>query len=94
MKEIKLTVDVKCNDSTKSPIYRVYVDEDLITERTFMWDHNTTFIREHIFLALEPGEHTVKVTMPFVEQVYASASNIQVIGHPFKMAATDIFVLE
>jgi hypothetical protein len=77
MKEIVITVDVYGRWSERAPIYRVYVDDNLLTERDFIW--NNSFIRENIIVNLEPGEHSVKVeqTTPYGT---ITAKNIQVDG--------------
>ena len=43
------------------PTYRIYVDGDLITERTYLWNNNHEYVREHIIVYLEPGNHTLKL---------------------------------
>ena len=52
MREIKITADIYCNrnfkplefatDAQKS--YRVYVDDDLLTERTYIWNNDEFYI--------------------------------------------------
>lgn len=41
------------------PSYRFYVDNDLITERSWIWINNDRYLNEHVSLDLESGEHTV-----------------------------------
>ena len=40
-------------------VYRLYVDQDLITERSFVWDKSCQFIRENLILTLDEGVHTI-----------------------------------
>jgi hypothetical protein len=61
MKETAITIDVYCNWVVTKYAYRVYVDDDLLTERTYAWNNPTQFIRERILVNLEPGEHTIRV---------------------------------
>lgn len=61
MKDYELTVDVGITNSAKMQSYRLYVDNDLITERTFVWDHTKEFVREKVYIRLEPGDHSVRV---------------------------------
>lgn len=58
---IEITAEINCIHSFDRPSYRLYIDNDLITERTWIWDHNHTKIEEHIFVSIEPGIHTVRV---------------------------------
>jgi len=66
----KIDVDVYCSNNTNNPIYRVYVDNDLLTERTFIWPTYEVFIREHIIVDIEPGHHQVRIVTPGHQQVY------------------------
>lgn len=56
----RLTLDVY-SDRSDSSAYRVYVDNDLLTERTWIWPSYETFIREHIEADLHPGSHEVRI---------------------------------
>jgi hypothetical protein len=78
MKLHKLTVDVYASGG-ESPRYRVYVDNDLLTERDFTWPAHEIYIKENIEVNLNAGKHTVRV-----EQVGTNgkihAKNITVDG--------------
>jgi hypothetical protein len=77
MKEVTITVDVYGRWSERAPIYRIYVDDNLLTERDFIW-HNH-YVCENIIVNLEPGPHSVKVeqTTPYGT---ITAKNIRVDG--------------
>lgn len=59
--QVKLTADVMCDWFGYEPIYRVYVDGYLITERSYIWDNSYEFIREHVVVDIAPGPHTFVV---------------------------------
>jgi hypothetical protein len=41
--------------------YRLYVDDDLITERNWIWD-NSTFLQENLWVNIDPlVTHTLKL---------------------------------
>ena len=61
MSEHKITVDVYAHWGEVKPVYRVYVDSDLLTERDFIWPSHEIFVRENILVNLKPGAHTLKV---------------------------------
>ena len=61
MKDTKLEVDVHAHWTDEPPVYRIFVDEELFTERTFGWSSFRTFIREHIYCNLNDGMHSVKL---------------------------------
>lgn len=58
--EHQITVDVYAKWSDTPPRYRVYVDDDLLTERDFIYD-GSLYIREHITVLLESGKHKIRI---------------------------------
>jgi hypothetical protein len=55
-----VSIDVYCHrDWETGPIYRLYVDGDLLTERNWAWPGYEIYINEHIEVDLEPGEHKI-----------------------------------
>ena len=57
----ELTFQVHCYYSGENPRYRIYVDEDLITERTFVWNSDNQYIEEHVIIDAPIGQHTLRV---------------------------------
>ena len=70
----RFTVDVK--SSTQGGSYRLLVDGDLLTERTFIWpsDH---WVNESIIVNVPPGEHTVAIHRLDGSDAYLSNLSIQ-----------------
>jgi hypothetical protein len=58
---IEITAEIRCMYSYNNPSYRLYVDGDLITERSWAWDHEHTLIEEKLYVNIEPGPHEIKV---------------------------------
>jgi len=57
-----MTFDVKATwHDEPPPIYRIFVDGHLITERTFVWAGHETYIKENLVCDLPPGTHVVKI---------------------------------
>lgn len=81
MNNCQITVDVYAKWSEKTPAYRVYVDNDLLTERDFIWSSHSNFIRENILVNLEPGTHTVTVEHINTNGII-NTKNITVNGKP------------
>lgn len=62
MDPINLSVEVHCkipgwvsephNSSYRNNIYRLYINGDLYTERSWLWDYNHTYILEDIWSQL------------------------------------------
>lgn len=61
MREVVISVDVYCQWVTTPFAYRLYIDEDLLTERTYIWNNTEQYIVEQIVVNLEPGIHSLKV---------------------------------
>jgi len=69
--EIGITVEVHCQqplwainhreDRYRDSKYRLYIDNDLITERSWLWN-NSTFLQENLWANLHPAaEHTLTI---------------------------------
>lgn len=57
----ELTFQVHCYYSGNNPRYRIYVDNDLITERTFAWRSGEQYIEEHVIIDAPVGQHSLRV---------------------------------
>lgn len=80
MKIVTVTADVY--STIQHAPYRVYVDNTLMTERTFIWETNKNYIREHIVIQVEEGtEHTVKAESLKVNGAI-SIKNVTLDGEP------------
>jgi hypothetical protein len=55
----KLEVDVYSHWSDDPPIYRIYVDNEMLVERTFGWPSYQNYITEHMYCDLDTGVHTL-----------------------------------
>jgi hypothetical protein len=56
-----IDADVYCDTGASPSAYRVYVDDHLLTERDWIWPSYETYIREHIVIDAEPGQHQVRI---------------------------------
>jgi len=59
----KINVEVHCTDSTFSPAYRLYLNNTLLTERTFIWDNKVHCIDEEIVADIREGAHNVTIEL-------------------------------
>jgi hypothetical protein len=60
MKIVQITADIY--SSVNNVVYRLYVDNDLMTERTFIWPIWKNYIEEHIVLQVEEDvPHCIRV---------------------------------
>jgi len=57
----KMSVDVHAHWSETAPVYRIYVDNDMLVERTFGWPSYQAHVREHFVCELGNGAHTLRI---------------------------------
>jgi len=82
IKQAELTFQVHCYYSGVPPRYRVYVDTDLMTERTFTWDTNEQYIEEHVIIDAPIGSHTLRIENVDPELGTFTIENMLVDGIP------------
>ena len=59
--EHKLEVDVHAHWNDQPPVYRLYIDNELFTERTFGWTAYQFYLTENMYCDLETGVHTLRL---------------------------------
>ena len=56
---VRVVADVHCDCAPDQlPIYRLFVDNELFTERTWIW--NNMYLEEIIPIEAEPGDYTIR----------------------------------
>ena len=57
---VKVLLDIHCNrEREQSPAYRVFVNDELFSERTFIW--RDQYLTEMLQISAEPGVYQVCV---------------------------------
>lgn len=60
-KHVRLSADIRCSGNVEQrPAYRLYVNNELFTERTWRWDVNT-FVNESLVIVGTPGVYELRV---------------------------------
>lgn len=57
MKLVTISADVYASEEAVGNWYRLYVDSELLTERTFIWDSHAVYISEQLMVNLFQGTH-------------------------------------
>jgi hypothetical protein len=57
-KEVSVSADVYCRWSGSPPVYRLYVNHELFTERTWIWKDG--FLTESFHVCGEPGDYPIR----------------------------------
>jgi hypothetical protein len=76
-----LSVDVYCTRGEGNPSYRIFVDNEMLTERSWSWPAYEVFIRENIEVDLEPGPHRVEIRECSGDPVFI-LRDIMIDGNP------------
>lgn len=55
---VRVLVDVNCEWSETPPRYRIFVDQELFTERTWIW--NNCYLEEALTVVAAPGKYMIR----------------------------------
>ena len=61
MQDQVIEVDVFCNWQSEPQAYRLYINSDLYTERTYIWRNPHNWVREILVAELSEGEHYIRI---------------------------------
>ena len=71
---LDITADV--TGSKQGENYRLYINNVLMTERTFKWEVDKQFITENMSIIVPPGEYSIYVT----PSSFFKLSNVKING--------------
>jgi len=71
---LDITADV--TGSKQGENYRLYINNVLMTERTFKWEVGEQLITEHMSITVPPGEYSIYVT----PSSFFKLSNVRING--------------
>jgi hypothetical protein len=54
---VRILSNIDCEWEGLSPIYRLYVNDELFSERTWIWTDST--LEENLQIEAEPGDYTI-----------------------------------
>jgi hypothetical protein len=76
------TCDVRCswNESDPPPRYRCYVNDELFTERTWIW--RNVYLEENLQILAEPGKYRVRYEIVDPESAAIAFSNLRIDSGP------------
>lgn len=75
-KFVRVVADIHCDWEGLDPIYRVYVNDELFAERTWLWGN--AYLEETLQIEAEPGEYTIKVDLVPPHLAQLQVENIRV----------------
>ena len=78
--------DVRCKNSKSPPLnYRCYVNDELFTERTWIWDKE--YLEEYIQILAEPGKYQIKYELVNINDGELEISNLRIDQGPAKITS-------
>jgi hypothetical protein len=57
-KFVRILSNIDCDWEGLSPVYRLYVNNELFSERTWIWTDSS--LEENLQIDAEPGEYTIR----------------------------------
>jgi hypothetical protein len=87
---VQIEYDVHCDWKGNPPIYRLYINGELFTERTFVWRNQ--YLEEVIPIEAVPGDYVIKYEL--IGNGHISALNPRVNFGPAHFVANDVLRIE
>jgi hypothetical protein len=73
---VRVLADVDCEWEGLNPVYRVYVNDELFTERTWYW--TTEYLEEMLQIEAIPGDYTLRWELLHPHLAQLTVKNIRV----------------
>lgn len=77
---IMAVTDVYCNWSGEPPRYRCYVNNELFTERTWLW--TSIYLEEQLQIQAEPGLYQIRYELVDTENAKLKINNYRIMHGP------------
>jgi hypothetical protein len=87
-KFVRVLADVDCAWEGLAPTYRLYINNELFTERTWIWQNE--YLEEMIQIEAEPGEYSIRYELVPPHLAQLSVSNMRVDYGPGEIAGSTL----
>lgn len=84
--------DVCCDWSGEPPRYRCYVNDELFTERTWIWTEH--YLEEQLQILAEPGQYNIRYELVDVENAKLTANNYRITHGPASVDSTGCITIQ
>jgi hypothetical protein len=85
-KFVRVLCDVDCRWEGLAPIYRLYINDELFAERTWIWQNQ--YLEELIQIEAKPGNYEIKYELVPPHLAQLSVANIRVDFGPGEIQGT------
>ena len=89
---VMVLTDVNCDWSGEPPRYRCYVNDELFTERTWIWTQN--YLEEQLQILVEPGEYQIHYELVDAEDATLTANNYRIKLGPATIDQTGCLTIQ
>lgn len=85
---VRVAAEVHCIWEGLPPVYRVYVNDELFSERTWIWTDR--YLEENLQILASPGKYQIRFELvpPYLAQFWVK--NMQVTHGPARIKNNDI----
>ena len=84
--------DVNCNWSGEHQRYRCYVNNELFTERTWVWTEN--YLQEQLQILAVPGQYHIRYELVDVENAKLTVNNYRIAHGPASVDQTGNILIQ
>lgn len=85
---VRVLCDVHCDWTGEPPKYRVFVADELFTERTFIW--TDSFLEEVLQISAEPGKYPIRYELVEPHNATLDIRNVRVELGPADVTKTTL----
>lgn len=85
---VRLMCDIYCNYDERSPRYRVYINDELFAERTWIW--NDVYLEESIQIEARPGLYPIRIELVEPEVGKLKVKNMRIDAGPAVLRKGDL----
>ena len=80
---VQVVCDVHCRWDQEPPRYRVYVNDELFTERTWIWQN--VYLEEMLQILAPPGTYKIRYELVDPDHALLKVKDVRVINGPGRM---------
>ena len=92
-KFVQVISDVHCEWEGLPPIYRVFVDDELFAERTWIWS-DARYLEEMLQLDAKPGNYCVRYELVPPNLAQLRVENMRVVHGPATISGNSIRIAD
>lgn len=91
---VKASFDIHCKPlADTTPAYRIYVNQELFTERKWIWASENVYINQILQIEAPAGDYEVRLETPF-DDVEFSIYNYKILEGSAHWADKNLLVIE